>query len=88
MKKINVIVHFDDYKIKALQIYLEKKGATIEDYLVETLDSMYEKNVPSGVRDYLQMTEGSNPSESSRVKRKSKEIPPNITDDSEGVVAT
>lgn len=56
MKTVNVSVEFDEYKIKALKIYLEKKDTTVEEQMKKALEYLYEKNVPAGVRDFLSMS--------------------------------
>lgn len=56
MKTVNVSVEFDEHKIKALKIYLEKKETTVEEQMKKALESLYEKSVPAGVRDFLTMS--------------------------------
>lgn len=56
MKTVNVSVEFDEHKIKALKIYLEKKETTVEEQMKKSLESLYEKSVPAGVRDFLTMS--------------------------------
>ncbi len=56
MKTVNVSVEFDEYKIKALKIYLEKKDTTVEEQMKKALEYLYEKSVPAGVRDFLTMS--------------------------------
>lgn len=56
MKTVNVSIEFDEYKIKALKIYLEKKDTTVEEQMKKTLEYLYEKNVPAGVRDFLTLS--------------------------------
>lgn len=56
MKTVNVSVEFDEYKIKALKIYLEKKDTTVEEQMKKALEYLYEKNVPAGVRDFLTLS--------------------------------
>lgn len=56
MKTVNVSIEFDEHKIKALKIYLEKKDTTVEEQMKKALESLYEKSVPAGVRDFLSMS--------------------------------
>ena len=53
MKQINISVSFDDEKLRALNKYLKKKELTAEDELAAALLHLYEKHVPSAVREYI-----------------------------------
>ena len=53
MKKINITVEYDEEKLSALKMYLEQKGQTVEGELQKSLEGLYNKNVPSGVREYI-----------------------------------
>ena len=64
MKKATVTVSYDEKKLDALRKYLEKKGIDFEDELVKSIDTLYSKNVPSAVKEYLDMK-----SEPSNLKR-------------------
>lgn len=59
MKKTSVTVSFDEEKLYALKMYLEQKSTKVEDELEKSLESMYAKNVPAGVRDFIEMKTGS-----------------------------
>ena len=62
MKKATVTVSYDEKKLDALKKYLTKKGIDFEDELVKSIDILYSKNVPSAVKEYLDMkSEPSNP---------------------------
>ena len=62
MKKATVTVSYDEIKLDALKKYLEKKGIDFEGELVKSIDTLYNKNVPSAVKEYLDMkSEPSNP---------------------------
>ena len=55
MKKVSVSIEYDETKMKALKYFLEQKGnKSVSEKLVETLDSLYKKNVPLNVRDYIE----------------------------------
>lgn len=64
MKKATVTVSYDERKLDALKKYLEKKGIDFEGELVKSIDTLYNKNVPSAVKEYLDMK-----SEPSNLKR-------------------
>ena len=64
MKKATVTVSYDERKLDALKKYLEKKGIDFEDEIVKSIDTLYSKNVPSAVKEYLDMK-----SEPSNLKR-------------------
>ena len=62
MRKATVTVSYDERKLDALKKYLTKKGIDFEDELVKSIDTLYSKNVPSAVKEYLDMkSEPSNP---------------------------
>ena len=62
MRKATVTVSYDEKKLDALRKYLEKKGIDFEDEMVKSIDTLYNKNVPSAVKEYLDMkSEPSNP---------------------------
>ncbi len=58
MKKTTISVSFDDEKLSALKMYLEQRGQTVEGELEKTLDNLYAKTVPVGVREFLDMRSG------------------------------
>ena len=58
MKKISVSVSYDEEKLSTLRLYLEQKGMQIEDELTKSLDTLYAKNVPAGVREEPKPTVG------------------------------
>ena len=55
MRKATVTVSYDEKKLDALRKYLEKKGIDFEDEMVKSIDTLYNKNVPSAVKEYLDM---------------------------------
>ena len=62
MRKATVTVSYDEKKLDALRKYLDKKGIDFEDEMVKSIDTLYNKNVPSAVKEYLDMkSEPSNP---------------------------
>ena len=64
MRKATVTVSYDEKKLDALRKYLEKKGIDFENEMVKSIDALYNKNVPSAVKEYLDMK-----SEPSNLKR-------------------
>lgn len=61
MKKVTISISYDEEKLAALKLYLEQKGTQVEDELTNALEVMYSKNVPSGVRDFINMRSGAEP---------------------------
>lgn len=58
MKKTSITISFDEEKLSALKMYLEQKKMSVEDELERVLDILYTKNVPTGVRDFIDMKSG------------------------------
>lgn len=58
MRKTTIPVSFDEEKLSALKMYLEQKNMKVEDELEKALDVLYSKNVPSGVREFINMKAG------------------------------
>lgn len=58
MKKTTISISFDEEKISALTMYLGQKNMKIEDELERALDVLYSKNVPAGVREFINMKSG------------------------------
>ena len=55
MKKASITVSFDEEKLSALKLYLEQKGQKVEMELEKSLETLYNKTVPTGVREYLSL---------------------------------
>ncbi len=53
MKNITFTIPYDEEKISALKMFLEKKSLKLEDELKATVDRLYEKQVPATVREYI-----------------------------------
>ncbi len=58
MKKVSVTINFDEEKLSALKMYLAQKNTTVEDELEKSLDSLFNKTVPVGVREFLSLKSG------------------------------
>ena len=55
MKKDTVTFTYDSEKLAALKMYMAQKNIRLEDELEKTTDSLFNKTVPSNVRDYIAM---------------------------------
>lgn len=58
MKKATISISFDEEKLSALKMYLGQKNMKVEDELEKALDVLYSKNVPAGVREFIEMKSG------------------------------
>lgn len=57
MKQDTVTVSFDAERLRAIKIYMNRKGAALESELAEQLKKLYERYVPVNVRDYIDEAE-------------------------------
>lgn len=62
MKKYSVSFEYDEERIKALKKYLEAKNSNLEAEIFKAVDNLYNKTVPVGVREYLDLMVGVEPS--------------------------
>lgn len=53
MKKAAILLKLDEEKLQAIRQYMGKKDTLLEDELQETLLKIYEKYVPTAVREYI-----------------------------------
>ena len=60
MKK-SVIVNVESEKLSALEMYLGQKNLKLTEELNECIESLYQKNVPSNVREFIEMTTAKKP---------------------------
>ena len=74
MKKTTITISFDEEKVSALKMYLDQKNMSAETELEKSLDILYTKNVPSGVRDFIDMKSGNTSATTPKV-RKTKNSP-------------
>lgn len=58
MKKITVSVSYEEEKLSALKLYLAQRGTQLETELTKSLDTLYAKNVPTGVREFIDLRSG------------------------------
>ena len=54
MKKATITVTFEQEKLKAVQFYLGKSGASLEAELDGFMERLYKKYVPSQTREYIE----------------------------------
>ncbi len=59
MKKIGIKVEYSEEKLMALNTYLEKKETDLSMEIEEYMDKLYEKFVPSQVREFIETKEES-----------------------------
>lgn len=53
MKKVNVTVPYDEEKLAALRIYMQRKSTDLDTELLAQLDRLYIRFVPAGVQEFL-----------------------------------
>ena len=56
MKQESLSISMDAAKLRATKKYMEKKALSIEKELADALQKLYEKHVPTAVRDYIDET--------------------------------
>lgn len=70
MKKTNITIGYAEEKLAALNLYLDQKKLTVEEELGKALDALYTKNVPAGVREFIEMRAGLPPTSAGTPKVK------------------
>lgn len=60
MKK-TVTVSVESEKLSALEMYLGQKNLKLTEELNKCIESLYQKNVPSNVREFIEMTTAKKP---------------------------
>lgn len=55
MKKATINVSYDEEKLNAMKLYLGQKGTCLDNEVIKMLDALFNKTVPSGVRDFISM---------------------------------
>ena len=58
MTNKSITVTYEKEKLDALEIYLKEKGLSIEEELLRAVEALYVRNVPPGVRKYLDLKSG------------------------------
>jgi len=61
VKKENITLSMEAQKLGATKRYMNKKDASIEQELTDTLQKLYEKYVPAPVREYIDETADDTP---------------------------
>lgn len=59
MKTVSVTVQYEEEKLNTVKIFLEKKGLILSEEIVKFIDGLYNKNVPSQVREFLELKRSS-----------------------------
>ena len=85
MKKESITVQMDGEKLRAVKRYMEKKDADLEQELCDSLQKLYEKYVPSSVREYID--EGCEDAPAPAKKQKEKDTAAAAADDAQDRVA-
>ena len=57
MKK-NISIPIDEERLTTLRIYMEQKNVDLEEELSKAIDALYLKYVPTAVRDFFAMRDG------------------------------
>ena len=71
MKKGTVTVSFEAEKLRAVEMYMEKKEANLREELEEQLQRLYERHVPANVREYIvEKDEGAKASKTRKTAKK------------------
>ena len=50
---MKVEFRFDSDKMRALRMYTEQKGISLDDELVQAVEGLYQKHVPSSVKTFI-----------------------------------
>lgn len=50
---MKISFNFDSNKLKALEMYAEQKGISIDGELVQAMEAMYQKHVPGNVKAFI-----------------------------------
>lgn len=74
MKKATITISYDEEKLNALKLYLSQKGTPVEDELNKDMDALYTKSVPVGVREFIEMRNGTPPTKPAAPKQKKTKI--------------
>lgn len=55
MSKVEITVLIDEEKFKPVDAYLKKKGVSFDDEINKAVDALYNKVVPTAVKEFLIM---------------------------------
>lgn len=53
MKKANVTIPYDEEKLAALRIYMQRRSADLDAELTAQMNRLYDKFVPASVREFI-----------------------------------
>ena len=69
MKKATIHISYDEEKMNAMKLYIEQKGAHLDNEVIKMLDTLFNKTVPLGVREFISMkSEGYAPTSKKGIK--------------------
>ena len=69
LKKATINISYNEEKLNAMKLYLEQKGTCLDNEVIKMLDALFNKTVPSGVRDFISMkSEGYAPTSKKEIK--------------------
>ncbi|MBQ3194972.1 MAG: hypothetical protein IJB65_00750 [Clostridia bacterium] len=74
MKNATITVSYDEEKLNALRLYLKQRDSQPESELERALEALYNKTVPIGVREFIDMRSGV--SQTVSKPKKPKPFPP------------
>lgn len=55
MKKTMFQISYDEERLNALLLYMQQKGGSLEDELIKTIDTLFNRYVPQSVKEYLML---------------------------------
>ena len=55
LKNANISIMYDSEKLSALKMYMANRNMDFDKEIEKSVDALYAKYVPSGVRDYISM---------------------------------
>ena len=55
MKKTMFQISYDEERLNALLLYMQQKGSSLEDELIKTIDTLFNRYVPQSVKEYLML---------------------------------
>ena len=84
MKKATITISFDEEKLSALKMYMEQKGSDVESELEKSMESLYAKNVPAGVRTFIGMKSGTEVSPQPKPRKPKSSVSAEETSEQKG----
>ena len=71
MKQTTIQFTYEDSKLNAIRFYLTAKNSELDTELQAFMNTLYRKNVPAQVRDFIEQTDGPSNPEQQRPSRRS-----------------